>query len=129
MLPWSAPSFSVVKGIIHAPSLAPAIKPGAREATMLFVLLCRGAGDISLDGMLWRYFQDAKERNLFHGAPPLEPSVNERFARWDNIVVDLNQFSKRRKAGQPSSPWGADCSNLTMRVFDRARPENQPDAK
>ena len=25
-------------------------------AAMLFVLLCRGPGDISLDGMLWRYF-------------------------------------------------------------------------
>jgi len=25
-------------------------------AAMLFVLLCRGAGKISLDGMLWRYF-------------------------------------------------------------------------
>ena len=25
-------------------------------AAMLFVLLCRGAGDVSLDGLLWRRF-------------------------------------------------------------------------
>jgi site-specific DNA recombinase len=33
-LPWTAPSFSAVKGIIHAPSVAPAMKPETRETLL-----------------------------------------------------------------------------------------------
>jgi site-specific DNA recombinase len=33
-LPWTAPSFSAVKGIVHAPSAAPAMKPETRETLL-----------------------------------------------------------------------------------------------
>jgi site-specific DNA recombinase len=39
-LPWAAPSFAAVKGIIHEPSEIPTIKPESREA----LLNCRAGG-------------------------------------------------------------------------------------
>src|SRR5262249_26050288 len=41
-LPWTAPSFSAVKGIVHAPSVAPAIKPETRDAVLGAIAKARG---------------------------------------------------------------------------------------
>jgi DNA invertase Pin-like site-specific DNA recombinase len=41
-LPWTAPSFSAVKGIVHAPSVVPAIKPETRDALLGAIAKARG---------------------------------------------------------------------------------------
>ena len=41
-LPWTAPSFSAVKGIVHAPSVAPAIRPETREVLLGAIAKARG---------------------------------------------------------------------------------------
>jgi site-specific DNA recombinase len=41
MLPWSAPSFAAVKGIIHAPSAKPAMKAESRDALLTAIAKAR----------------------------------------------------------------------------------------
>jgi hypothetical protein len=40
-LPWSAPSFAAVKGIVHAPSSRPELKPESREALLTAIAKAR----------------------------------------------------------------------------------------
>jgi site-specific DNA recombinase len=42
MLPWTAPSFAAVKGIIHAPSAKPAMKAESRDALLTAIGKARG---------------------------------------------------------------------------------------
>ena len=41
-LPWTAPSFAAVKGIVHAPCTEPAMKPESRDALLAAVAKARG---------------------------------------------------------------------------------------
>jgi hypothetical protein len=41
MLPWTAPSFAAVKGIIHAPSAKPAMKAESRDALLTAIAKAR----------------------------------------------------------------------------------------
>src|SRR3984893_4217554 len=41
-LPWTAPSFAAVKGIIHEPSTKPTMKPESRDALLTAVAKARG---------------------------------------------------------------------------------------
>src|SRR6202035_591384 len=41
-LPWTAPSFAAVKGIIHAPYTEPAMKPESRDALLAAITKARG---------------------------------------------------------------------------------------
>jgi site-specific DNA recombinase len=41
MLPWAAPSFAAVKGIIHAPNAKPAMKPQTRDALLAAIAKAR----------------------------------------------------------------------------------------
>jgi ABC-type nitrate/sulfonate/bicarbonate transport system substrate-binding protein len=40
-LPWAAPSFAAVKGIVHAPSAKPAMKPETRAALLAAIAKAR----------------------------------------------------------------------------------------
>jgi DNA invertase Pin-like site-specific DNA recombinase len=40
-LPWTAPSFAAVKGIVHAPSAKPALKPASRDALLTAIVKAR----------------------------------------------------------------------------------------
>jgi site-specific DNA recombinase len=42
MLPWTAPSFVAVKGIVHAPSARPQLKPERRDALLTAIAKARG---------------------------------------------------------------------------------------
>jgi len=41
-LPWTCPSFAAVKGIIHAPTSKPAMKPESRDALLTAIVKARG---------------------------------------------------------------------------------------
>ena len=41
-LPWTAPSFAAVKGIIHEPSTKPTMKPESRDALLTAIAKARG---------------------------------------------------------------------------------------
>jgi site-specific DNA recombinase len=41
-LAWTAPSFAAVKGIVHAPSARPAMKPANRDALLTAIVKARG---------------------------------------------------------------------------------------
>jgi DNA invertase Pin-like site-specific DNA recombinase len=41
-LPWMAPCFAAVKGIVHAPSVRPALKPESRDALLAAIAKARG---------------------------------------------------------------------------------------
>jgi hypothetical protein len=41
-LPWTAPSFAAVKGIVHAPSTKPELKPKSRDALLIAIAKARG---------------------------------------------------------------------------------------
>jgi site-specific DNA recombinase len=41
MLAWTAPSFAAVKGIMHAPSAKPAMKPASRDALLTAIAKAR----------------------------------------------------------------------------------------
>jgi len=41
-LPWTAPSFAAVKGIIHAPGTKPAMRPESRDALLAAIAKARG---------------------------------------------------------------------------------------
>jgi site-specific DNA recombinase len=41
MLPWAAPSFAAVKGIVHAPSANPTLKPESRDALLTAIAKAR----------------------------------------------------------------------------------------
>jgi site-specific DNA recombinase len=41
-LPWTAPSFAAVKGIIHAPGAKPAMRPESRDALLAAIAKARG---------------------------------------------------------------------------------------
>jgi site-specific DNA recombinase len=41
VLPWEAPSFCAVKGILHAPAAAPALKPETRDAALRTIAKAR----------------------------------------------------------------------------------------
>src|SRR6202045_2328816 len=41
-LPWTAPSFAAVKGIVHAPYTEPAMKPESRDALLAAIAKARG---------------------------------------------------------------------------------------
>ena len=41
-LPWTAPSFAAVKGIVHAPYTEPAMKPESRDALLAAITKARG---------------------------------------------------------------------------------------
>jgi site-specific DNA recombinase len=41
-LPWTAPSFAAVKGIIHEPGAKPAMKPESRDALLTAIAKARG---------------------------------------------------------------------------------------
>jgi hypothetical protein len=41
LLPWAAPSFCAVKGILHAPASAPALKPKTRDAVLRAIAKAR----------------------------------------------------------------------------------------
>ena len=41
-LPWTAPSFAAVKGIVHAPSAKPTLKPESRDALLTAIAKARG---------------------------------------------------------------------------------------
>ena len=48
-LPWTAPSFTAVKGIVHAPSAKPELKPESRDALLIAIAKARGwINDIQL---------------------------------------------------------------------------------
>jgi DNA invertase Pin-like site-specific DNA recombinase len=48
-LPWTAPSFAAVKGIVHAPSAKPELKPESRDALLIAIAKARGwINDIQL---------------------------------------------------------------------------------
>jgi hypothetical protein len=40
-MPWAAPSFVVIKGIVHAPSTTPAMKPESRNALLSAIAKAR----------------------------------------------------------------------------------------
>ena len=42
MLPWAAPAFVAVKGIVHAPAAAPPMAPEARDALLAAIAKARG---------------------------------------------------------------------------------------
>ena len=42
MLPWTAPSFAAVKGIVHAPCAKPAMRPESRDALLTAIAKARG---------------------------------------------------------------------------------------
>jgi site-specific DNA recombinase len=42
MLPWEAPAFVAVKGIVHTPTAAPAMAPEARDALLAAIAKARG---------------------------------------------------------------------------------------
>jgi hypothetical protein len=49
-LPWTAPSFAAMKGIIHEPSTKPTMKPESRDALLTVIAKARGwIDDIRLD--------------------------------------------------------------------------------
>ena len=49
-LPWTAPSFAAVKGIVHAPCAKPAMRPESRDALLTAIAKARGwIDDIRLD--------------------------------------------------------------------------------
>jgi site-specific DNA recombinase len=41
-LPWAAPNFAAVKGIVHAPCAKPAMKPASRDALLIAIVKARG---------------------------------------------------------------------------------------
>jgi len=41
-LPWTAPGFQVIKGIIHAPCAKPALRPESRDALLTTIAKARG---------------------------------------------------------------------------------------
>jgi hypothetical protein len=41
-LPWTAPSFAAVKGIVHAPCAKPAMRPESRDALLIAIAKARG---------------------------------------------------------------------------------------
>ena len=41
-LPWTAPSFAAMKGIIHEPSTKPTMKPESRDALLIAIAKARG---------------------------------------------------------------------------------------
>jgi len=41
-LPWTAPGFQVMKGIIHAPCAKPALSPESRDALLTAIAKARG---------------------------------------------------------------------------------------
>ena len=46
---WTAPSFAAVKGIVHAPSAKPELKPESRDALLIAIAKARGwINDIQL---------------------------------------------------------------------------------
>src|ERR1700731_695271 len=48
-LPWTAPSFTAMKGIIHEPSTKPTMKPASQDALLTAIGKARGwIGDIRL---------------------------------------------------------------------------------
>jgi len=59
-LPWTAPSFAAVKGIVHAPCAKPAMKPESRDALLIAIAKARGwIDDISL-GRIGSFAEIAK---------------------------------------------------------------------
>jgi ABC-type nitrate/sulfonate/bicarbonate transport system substrate-binding protein len=42
VLPWSAPTFAAVKGVIHAPTAKPAMHPETRDALLAAIAKARG---------------------------------------------------------------------------------------
>jgi site-specific DNA recombinase len=64
-LPWTAPSFAAVKGIVHAPCAKPAMKPESRDALLIAIAKARGwIDDISL-GRIGSFAEIAKREG--HG--------------------------------------------------------------
>jgi len=74
MLAWTAPSLAAVKGIVHAPSAKPAMKPESRDALLTAIVKARGWIDDIRLGRIASFAEIAKreaqgERNIRLLAP------------------------------------------------------------
>ena len=59
-LPWTCPSFAAVKGIIHAPTSKPAMKPESRDALLTAIAKARGWTDDIWLGRIASFAEIAK---------------------------------------------------------------------
>jgi site-specific DNA recombinase len=59
-LPWTAPSFAAVKGIVHAPHTEPAMKPESRDALLAAIAKTRGWIDDIRVGAIGSFAEIAK---------------------------------------------------------------------
>jgi site-specific DNA recombinase len=60
MLAWTAPSLAAVKGIVHAPSAKPAMKPVSRDALLSAIVKARGWIDDIRLGQIASFAEIAK---------------------------------------------------------------------
>ena len=63
-LPWTAPSFQAVKGIIHAPCAKPAMKPETRDGLLTAIAKARGWIDDLRLGRIGSFVEIAKREAL-----------------------------------------------------------------
>ena len=59
-LPWTAPSFAAVKGIVHAPCAKPAMRPESRDALLTAIAKARGWIDDIRLGRHWLLRRDCR---------------------------------------------------------------------
>ena len=104
-LPWSAPSFAAIKGIIHEPSTKPTIKPESRDALLTAIAKARGwIDDIRLGRIA--SFAGIAERE----------AVGERHIRLLAPLAFLRLASSQR------SPIGTAPAEFTVTRLAKALP-------
>jgi site-specific DNA recombinase len=106
-LPWSAPSFSAVKRIVHAPSVAPAIKPEARDALLTAIAKAR------------RWVEDIRLGRVASLAAIADRE--SQGARYIRMLVPLAFLSPRIIAAIVE---GKAAPNLTVSALVRALPHS-----
>jgi len=100
MLPWVAPSFAAVKGVIHAPSAKPAMKAENRDALLVAIGKARGWIDDIRHGRIASFIDIAQREGqgeryirqlatLAFISPRIVAAIADGSAPADLTVTDL----------------------------------------
>ena len=124
-LAWTAPSFAAVKGIVHAPSAKPAMKPESRDALLTAIAKARGWIDDIRLGRIASFAEIAKredqgERYIRLLAPLAFVSPRIIAAIVDGTApADLTVTGLARGAAVFVGRAGAEHRAPAIKFFDR----------
>jgi hypothetical protein len=117
-LAWTCPSFAAVKGIVHAPSSKPSMKPESRDALLTAIVKARGWIDD-----VWLGESPPSTR-----LPKMKPRANGTSACWHPSPSFRPASSQRSLMAPPTGPHGHRSRQSAAIFVGRAGAEHRTPA-